>query len=31
MNKLNFKKLLPGLISMVIIAGMALQSFAIGV
>ena len=28
MNKLNFKKFLPGLVSVIIIAGMAAQSFA---
>ena len=28
MNKLNFKKFLPGLVSVIIIAGMAVQSFA---
>ena len=31
MNKLNFKKLVPCLVSIVIIAGMAAQSFATGV
>jgi hypothetical protein len=28
MNKINFKKLLPGFVSIIIVAGMALQSFA---
>ena len=31
MNKLNFRKLLPGLVSVIIIAGMAAQSFATSV
>ena len=31
MNKINFKKIAPGIISVVIIAGMAIQSFATNV